>query len=64
MDEYLARMAETVFEASDYSFGRFSAKSDWIQSRFAAYRKHPIKQRLQMIADDIYDRFEADNLIS
>ena len=61
MDEYLARMPETIFEPSDYTFGRFSAKSDWILSRFAAYHKHPVKRRLQMIADDIHDRFETEN---
>jgi DNA helicase-2/ATP-dependent DNA helicase PcrA len=63
MDEYLTRMPETIFEPSDYTFGRFSAKSDWIQSRFAAYHKYPVKRRLQMIADDIHDRFATDNFM-
>ncbi len=61
MDEYLAGMPETVFTPSDYVFGRFTAKSKWIQSRYAAYHKYPVKRRLQMIAEDINDRFETDN---
>ncbi len=61
MDEYLASMPETVFAPSDYTFGRFSAKSKWIQSRYAVYHRHPVKRRLQMIAEDINDRFETDN---
>jgi len=63
MDEYLSRIPEAVFNPSDYTFGRFSAKSEWIQSRFAAYHKYPIKRRLQMIAEDIHDRFETDNFM-
>ncbi len=63
MDEYLARMPETIFEPSDYTFDRFSVHSEWIQSRFTAYHRHPVKRRLQMIADDILDRFELENLM-
>ncbi|MDD3364065.1 MAG: 3'-5' exonuclease [Syntrophomonas sp.] len=63
MNEYLARMPESIFEPSDYTLGRFSAKSEWIQSRFAAYHKYPVKRRLQMIADDIHDRLATDNFM-
>jgi DNA helicase-2/ATP-dependent DNA helicase PcrA len=63
MDEYLAGMPETVFEPSDYTFERFTAKSEWIQSRFTAYHGRPVKRRLQMIAEDILDRFELENLM-
>lgn len=63
MDEYLSRMPEAVFNPSNYSFGRFSAEREWIQSRFAAYHKYPIKRRLQIIADDIHNRFETDNFM-
>ncbi len=63
MDDYLALIPETIFEPSDYTFGQFSAPSEWIHSRFAAYHKHPVKRRLQMIADDIHDRFETGNFM-
>lgn len=63
MDEYLSRMPEAVFNPSDYTFGKFSAEREWIQSRFAAYHKYPIKRRLQIIADDIHNRFETDNFM-
>ena len=63
MDRYLSQMSESIFEPSDYTFGRFTAKMDWIKSRFAAYHKHPVQRRLQMIADDIHDRFEIENFM-
>jgi DNA helicase-2/ATP-dependent DNA helicase PcrA len=63
MDEYLARRLKTIFEPSDFNFGRFSAKSEWILNRFAAYHKYPVKWRLQMIADDIQDRFATENFM-
>lgn len=63
MDKYLVRMPEVIFEPSDYTLGRFSVKSEWIKSRFAAYHKHPVKRRLQMVADDIHDHLETDNFM-
>lgn len=61
MNDYLALMPETVFEPGDYTFGRFSAGREWIQSRFSSLNKLPVKQRLQTIAEDIRDRFQTDN---
>jgi DNA helicase-2/ATP-dependent DNA helicase PcrA len=63
MDEYLARMPETIFAPADYNLGRFSVASEWLQSRFAAYHMHPVKRRLRMIANDIYDRFATGNFL-
>jgi DNA helicase-2/ATP-dependent DNA helicase PcrA len=63
MDEYLTQRIKTIFVPLDYTFGRFSVKSEWIQNRFAAYHKHPVKRRLQMIADEIHDRFETENFM-
>ena len=63
MDAYLAQMPETVFEAGDYTFGRFSVKREWIQNRFLFLNKQTVKKRLQTIADDIHDRFETDNFM-
>ncbi|PKM71880.1 MAG: helicase [Firmicutes bacterium HGW-Firmicutes-16] len=60
MDEYLARMPETVFEPCDYTFGRFFVGREWIQNRFVSLNKLPVRQRLKMIADDIHDRIQAD----
>lgn len=63
LDRYIQQIPERVFEAQDYAFGRFTAKADWILARFYAYSKYPVKQRLQRIADDIYERFETDNIM-
>lgn len=63
MDAYLTQMPETVFEASDYTFGRFSVKRECIQSRFTFLNKQPVKKRLLTIPEDIHDRFETDNFM-
>ena len=63
MDKYIEQMPSMVFEPEDYTFGRFTAKAHWIRGRYNAYSKYPIKQRLQIIADDIYNRFDVDNIM-
>ncbi|MEA4941633.1 MAG: 3'-5' exonuclease [Oscillibacter sp.] len=63
MDDYLARIPETVFDPCDYTFGRFSVGRDWIQKRFSSLNMLPFKQRLQTIAEDIRNRFQTDNFM-
>lgn len=61
MDDYLKRANETIFEAVDYRNGGFFVNKEWIQNRFSACKDLPVKQRLQIIAENIYDRLENDN---
>ena len=61
MDNYIEEMPHQIFVPDDVSFGHFKAEKEWITKRFDAYRKHPVKQRLQMTADDICDRFHSEN---
>lgn len=61
MDNFVSQMSSIVFEPTDYTYGRFTAKADTICARFDAYSKYPIKRRLQMVAEDIFDRFDTDN---
>jgi DNA helicase-2/ATP-dependent DNA helicase PcrA len=63
MDDYLAQMPESVFEPVNYSYERFSVKREWILRRFIAYHQYPVKQRLQMLADDILNSFEDNNFM-
>lgn len=63
MEEFLDEMPALVFDPEEYQFGRFRASADFIQSRFQAYRTYPVKRRLMMAAEDIYDRFESDNFM-
>ena len=63
LESYIGQLPGIVFEPADYTYGRFTAKAETISARFDAYRKYPVKQRLQMIADDIYDRFDTDNVM-
>lgn len=63
MDSYIKHMPNKIFIPEDYTFGSFIAKSDWIQSRFEAYNKYPVKRRLEKVAEDIHYRFETDNIM-
>ena len=63
LEKFIEQIPDIAFEPTDYSYGRFMETADSISSRFQAYSKYPIKRRLQMIADDIYDRFDTDNFI-
>ncbi|MCC0731691.1 UvrD-helicase domain-containing protein [Clostridioides sp. ZZV14-6048] len=63
MDKYIKQMPNMVFIPKDYTFGSFTATSDWIRRRFDAYNKYPVKQRLEMVAEDIHYRFESDNIM-
>lgn len=62
MDEYIAKLPARVFEAQDYRFEPFTAIAGWIQTRFDSYVRYSVKKRLEMVADDIYDQFETDNI--
>lgn len=62
LEEYIMDMTNRIFSPADYTFGPFTAKGEWIRGRFLAYDKYPVKKRLSMVADDIYHRFQADNI--
>lgn len=63
LDEFIEQIPDIAFEPTDYSYGHFTEAADRISSRFRAYSKYPVKRRLQLIADDIYDRFDTDNFM-
>ncbi|MCH1982432.1 ATP-binding domain-containing protein [Ruminococcus sp. OA3] len=63
MNAYIAQLPDRIFKPRDYSFGGFTADAGWIFKRFYAYRSFPVKQRLSMTADDIYHRFESENIM-
>ncbi len=63
LDRFIARLPDIAFAPTDYTYGRFTANAGMIGERFRAYGKYPVKCRLRMIADDIYDRFDTDNFM-
>ncbi|VFC59707.1 helicase, UvrD family [Clostridioides difficile] len=63
IDDYIKQMPNKIFIPRDYTFGSFTAKSDWIQSRFEAYNRYPVKKRLEKVAEDIHYKFESDNIM-
>lgn len=62
MDAFIADLPSLVFVPQTYRFEAFEATPQWIQSRMEAYARHPILRRLAMIAEDILDRFETQNI--
>lgn len=63
MDEYIRQLPESIFEPSDYTFGPFTADREWIRARFGAYHNYPVIKRLAMVAEDIHDLFETNNIM-
>lgn len=63
LDRFIAQIPDLVFNPKDYTFGRFVVQAETIRARFQTYYNFPVRQRLQMVADDISDRFEADNFM-
>ncbi|OJT83710.1 helicase [Clostridioides difficile] len=63
IDDYIKQMPNKIFIPKDYTFESFTAKSDWIQSRFEAYNRYPVKKRLEKVAEDIHYKFESDNIM-
>ena len=48
---------------TDYVYESFRATGEWLRERFLAYGTCPVRKRLAMVADDIHDRFETDNIM-
>lgn len=63
LDEYIHQLPEKAFAAHDYTFDPFSVSAEWIKTRLNRYAKYPLLQGLAMTADDIYDRFEGENIM-
>ncbi len=63
IEEYLSHLPDIIFEPSDYHFGSFTAESEWIKKRFAAYYNVPIKKRLQEVAHDIIEQYVNQNFM-
>ncbi len=63
LNAYLNQMPGKVFEPQSCRWDRFEASGGWIQQRYEAYHKYPIKRRLQLIAEDMHGRFETENVM-
>lgn len=62
LDEFIEEMSNHVFEPVDYSYGSFIVKAETLSALFKRYSRYPVKRSLQMIADEIYNRFDTDNI--
>lgn len=63
LDDFLHQLHSMFFVPEEYTFGRFTATADFIQARFHSYHAYPVKKRLQLIAEDIHERFASDNFM-
>ncbi len=64
LDEFILRIPDIIFQPVDYTYETFTAKADLIRVRYHSYSNYPIKRRLIMIAEDIYDTFDTDNFMN
>lgn len=56
MDEFIENMPTTIFAVEDYNFGEFNVPAEWIQERINIYKRFPMLQKLEQVADDIHSR--------
>ena len=62
MNDYIEKMTASVFEPEDFTHGKYTASAEWILRRYNVYRDYSVKQRLRKIAEDIYERFDANRI--
>ena len=62
LEEYRRQLPYTVFIPEDYRWGRFLVEKEWIRKRFLAYGKFPVKKRLALVAGDIRERMQTENI--
>lgn len=62
MDDFVRRVPEIAFDAQDFIFQSFSVPADWIRARVDIYKRFPLMQRLEQVADDIHSRLENEFL--
>lgn len=56
LDQYICNMPERVFSAKDYICQGHVVQATWINERFKAYVKIPVKKRLASVAGDIREQ--------
>lgn len=59
LDQYINKLSERVFLAKDYTYQDNVVQASWIQERFHAYEKIPVKQRLTFVAGDIREKLRS-----
>lgn len=53
LDQYIDNISERVFSAKDYNYEGHVVQASWINDRFNAYKKIPVKKRLVSVAGDV-----------
>lgn len=59
LDQYINNLSERVFSAKDYIYQDYDVEASWINKRFSAYEKTPVKKRLTFVAEDIRERLRS-----
>lgn len=59
MEDYVAHLADRVFEAKDYCYDGQTVSAEWIRERFSVSAKLPVKKRLTSVAEDIRSKLRT-----
>ncbi|MGL5434720.1 MAG: HelD family protein [Lachnospiraceae bacterium] len=62
MDDYISRLPELVLDPKEYQYDPFSVSAEWIRARFGAYPGQPLMRRLTLVAEDIREYFDSNNI--
>ncbi|MGN1171477.1 MAG: HelD family protein [Lachnospiraceae bacterium] len=59
LDRYICNMPKRVFAVKDYTCRGHVVPAAWIEERFNAYEKVPVKKRLASVAGDVRERLRS-----
>ena len=59
LDQYISNISERVFSAKDYTYQGHVVQAAWINERFKAYAKIPVKRRLTSVAEDVREHLRS-----
>lgn len=62
LDEYISYIDTNYFNAVDYIYNDICINKEFIRSRYNAYKKRPIFERFDKIADDIIEKIKSEKI--
>ena len=62
LDEYISYIDTNYFNAVDYIYNDICINKEFIRSRYNAYKKRPIFERFDKIADDIIEKKKSKKI--
>ena len=62
LDDFIEYVNNNYFEANDYKINNKIISKEFIERRYEAYKKYSIYERVNKIANDIFEKIQVDNM--